>query len=445
MSSSSAIFSGNSRYASDFQSVIERSVAIASMPLTQLQNQRSNTASEQTAISSLASKFSTLRTALDNIDSGTTAAPTATLSNSAVARVTAASGAQPTEMNLEVINLGSYSTSLSNDGLIKVTDPTSQSITSDEVATLTINGVPMEIHPPVGSLNALAQAINEKGAGVQASVVNIGGPGAADYRLALRSTDLGGVTIDLSDSTGSIATQYATGTTAQYRVNGFPATAVDSTSRKVTIAPGVTAELAAVGSTDISLTPNATKLQDYISAFVTAFNAAGSEIDTHRGQGTGALSGQSLPSELGNTLRELMKFETTGSTISNPADLGLSLDRNGTLLFNTATFATAFADNNDAVRGFLGGESSGGFLQSMKATLDTVDGLTGGVLTDASSQVAKTLVRQDDQIAEMQNRIDVMETNLKERMAASDAAIALLEQQVTLITGLFSANNNSNN
>ncbi len=445
MSSSSAIFSGNSRYASDFQSVIERSVAIASLPLTALQQERSNTANEQSAISSLASKFSALRTALDNIDSGTTAAPTATLSNSLVARVTASSGSLPAQMNLEVINLGSYSTSLSKDGITKVTDPSTQSITSDSAVTLTVNGVPMEILPPVGSLNALAQAINEKNAGVQASVVNIGAPGSPDYRLAMRSTDLGAVTIDLADSTGSIATQYATGTTAQYRVNGFPATAVESASRKVTIAPGVTAELVTLGSTDISLEPDGTKLQDYISAFVTAFNATASEIDTHRGKGTGALAGQSLPSELGNTLRDLMKYDSSGAIISNPADLGLSLDRNGMLQFNSATFATAFADHGDAVQAFLGGETTGGFLQSMKNALDTVDGLTGGVLTDASSAIAKTLLKEDDQIAEMQNRIEVMETNLKERMAASDAAIALLEQQVTLITGLFSANDNSNN
>jgi flagellar hook-associated protein 2 len=445
MSSSSAIFSGNSRYASDFQSIIDRSVAIASLPLTQLQQQRSNTASEQSAISSLSSKFSALRTALDNIDSGTSAAPTATLSDSLVARVTASSGAQPTQMNLEVINLGSYSTSLSNDGLTKITDPSTQSITADTVVTLTVNGVPMEILPPVGSLNALAQAINEKNAGVQASIVNIGGPSSPDYRLALRSTDLGAVTIDLADSTGSIATQYSTGTMAQYRVNGFPSTPIDSTSRKVTIAPGVTAELVTLGTTDITLSPDGTKLQDYISAFVTAFNAAATEIDTHRGQGTGALSGQSLPSELGNALRQLMKYDSTGAVISNPADLGLSLDRSGMLQFNTSTFAAAFADHGDAVRSFLGGETTGGFLQSMKSTLDTVDGLTGGVLTDATSQVAKTLAKEDDQISEMQNRIDVMSTNLKERMAAADAAIALLEQQVTLITGIFSANNDSKN
>ena len=36
-SSNSAIFSGSSRFAQDFQSVIDRSVAIASFPLQQLQ------------------------------------------------------------------------------------------------------------------------------------------------------------------------------------------------------------------------------------------------------------------------------------------------------------------------------------------------------------------------------------------------------------------------
>lgn len=437
MSSSSTIFSGNSRYASDFQSIIERSVAIASLPLTALQSQRTTTASQQTAITSLVSKFSALRTALDNLDSGTTAAPTATLSNSSVARVTASSGSLPAQMSLEVVSLGSYSSSLSADGLTTVTDPSNTSITGDSFVTITVNGQAFEIVPPVGSLNALAQAINDKGVGVQASVVNIGSSDSPDYRLALRSSSLGDVTIELSDSTGSLATQYATGTKAQYRVNGFPSTAVESNSRTVTIAPGVSAELVTLGATDITLAPDATKLEDYISAFVTAFNATATEIDTHRGQGTGALAGQSLPVELGSTLRQLMQYDSSGATISNPADLGLSLDKSGNLKFDTSTFEAAFQDHPDAVRSFLGGESSGGFLQSMKSTLDTVDGLTGGYLSDASTQITKTLSRQDNLIAEQETRIEVMSNNLRERMSAADAAIALLEQQVTLITGLF--------
>lgn len=443
---SSTIFSGNSRYASDFQSIIDRSVAIASLPMTALQQQRSNTASEQSAISSLATKFSALRTAMDKLDAGTTSAPTVSLSDSTVARVTASSGALSADMNIEVIDLGSYSTAMSRDGLTTVTDPTATSLTSDSVVTLTVNGIPMEIHPPVGSLNALAQAINEKGAGVQASVVNIGSPSSPDYRLALRSSDLGAVTIDLSDSTGSLATQYSTGTTAQYKVNGFPSTAIESTSRKVTVAPGVTAELMAVGSTDVSLTQEATTMEDTISAFVTAFNATATEIDMHRGQGTGALAGQSLPTELGAALRQVMKYDSGGAVIGNPADIGLTLDKNGQLQFNKTTFEAAFEANAEALRSFLGGESSGGFLKSMKATLDTVDGLSGGVLTDATTLIAKTLSKEDGQIADMKTRIDVMTTNLQERMSAADAAIAMLEQQVTLITGIFDAtNNNSKN
>ncbi len=36
----STLFSGTSRYSADFVQVIERSVAIASLPLTQMQQQR---------------------------------------------------------------------------------------------------------------------------------------------------------------------------------------------------------------------------------------------------------------------------------------------------------------------------------------------------------------------------------------------------------------------
>jgi hypothetical protein len=98
--SSSAIFSGNSRFASDLGQVIDRAVAIASLPLRQLQQQRAATASQQTAITSLASKFSALRSSLDAVDLGTRAAPLVTLDFPEVARVTASDGVMATELTL---------------------------------------------------------------------------------------------------------------------------------------------------------------------------------------------------------------------------------------------------------------------------------------------------------------------------------------------------------
>src|SRR5215470_4831699 len=63
----SAIFNGNSRYSQDFQAVIDRTTAIASLPITQMQNQKRDLTDQTTALTGLGDKFSKLQSAIDGI------------------------------------------------------------------------------------------------------------------------------------------------------------------------------------------------------------------------------------------------------------------------------------------------------------------------------------------------------------------------------------------
>src|SRR5204863_5327533 len=135
----------------------------------------------------------------------------------------------------------SFASAISADGLPTVTDPTTQNISSASSFTLTVDGVTRTITPATNTLTALASAINaDTLAGVQATIVNIGPPSAPDYRLSLQSSTLGNVSIQLNDGTSDLLTPLTTGTLAQYQVNGSPVPPIQSNSRSVTIAPGVT-------------------------------------------------------------------------------------------------------------------------------------------------------------------------------------------------------------
>lgn len=445
MSSGTTIFSGNSRYANDLQQVIDRSIAIASLPLRQLQSDRASMASEGTAIQILADKFSAYRDAMEALDSATTGAPAVRLGNPTVASVVAATDAMPAMLSIEVVSVGSHSIAMSGDGLPKVTDPSTQSLQSSNVYSLVVNGAPFEIVPPVGSLNSLAKAINESGAPVEASIINVGSPGSADYRLVIRSSVLGGVTVDLQGSTGSLTQQTTVGAEAQYRVNDYPPTPIMSNSRTVTIAPGVTAELLTIGKTEVDLEPDMTKLQDSITAMVVAFNAVTDELDTHRGQGTGALNGDSLPAELARSLRGITDYASTNPSISNLADLGLTLDRTGRLQFNSVKFAEVFTADADSIRSFLGASNTDGFLKRALDAITSVDSVSSGSLTQALEQNRAAVRKQDLAIADRQERIDLMDANLRARISAADATIALLEQQLALLSGMFEATNSNAN
>jgi len=67
--SDSSLFTGASRYSSDFQAVIDRAVAIASLPLTQMQSTRARLGAESVALNSLESKFGALQAAIQSLES----------------------------------------------------------------------------------------------------------------------------------------------------------------------------------------------------------------------------------------------------------------------------------------------------------------------------------------------------------------------------------------
>src|SRR5262245_65306672 len=82
---SNTIFSGASRYATDFTQIIDRAVAIASLPLTQLSGERTRLTDQASALSALNVKVAALRSAAAAIGNATGASSYAvTTSNGSV-------------------------------------------------------------------------------------------------------------------------------------------------------------------------------------------------------------------------------------------------------------------------------------------------------------------------------------------------------------------------
>jgi flagellar hook-associated protein 2 len=235
----STLFTGASRYAADFQGLIERAVGIASLPLKQLQSVRTSLRDQSSALEQLQRSFESLRSALDGLKSVTgTGGYTTAVSNGAVLSASVGAGAMTGVWSVEVTSLGAWTSTLSKDGLPRVSDPATQSITSATSLTLRVNGESKQITPASATLTALVEAINEAGLEVEASIVNVGTTSAPDYRLAVRSTKLAAVTIELEDEAGALLDTLALGSPATYKVNGM-SQAIESDSRTVTLAPGL--------------------------------------------------------------------------------------------------------------------------------------------------------------------------------------------------------------
>ncbi len=441
MPDSGTIFTGTSRYSSDFRNIIDRAVAIASLPLARLQSDTSNLQAQASALGRLRTAFESLRNAVTGLEQATgISGYTTAVSNGAILTASISSGALAGVWSLEVTSLGAWTSTLSKDGLIRVSDPTTQNISTATSFTLTVNGTPTVITPEAATLYELVEAINEAGLDVEASIVNLGSTSSPDYRLAIRSTKLGSVSIQLSDGAEDLLDTLATGTKASFKVNGM-ATAVETDSRTVTLAPGLTITLLGVSepgvATTVTVSRSSSAFTQALSSLVAAYNAALDALDAHRGEGAGALAGQSVVRMLGDALRRLTRYESGTSSIRTLTALGLTYDDQGRLSLDTTAFQHAVGGNPALLTEFLGSSSDGGFLGWANEVLDGLLDATGGVLTVTAEALEDQMEAQERRIEVEQERVDRVHEDLVARMAAADAMIAALEQQAEYITQLF--------
>jgi flagellar capping protein FliD len=327
--------------------------------------------------------------------------------------------------------------------ITKVADPAKAAPTDSTSFSLTVDGKPHYINIGTKTLSAIAAAINaDTDAGVRATVVNVGPADDPDYRLSVQSTKLGPVVISLSAGTTFLLDEQSRGSRATYNVNGAKVNGVEqvasSDSRSVQIAPGVTVTLLQQNATavDITVTRRSSAVSDALSGLAAAYNAAVDEIDRHRGQAGGALSGQSVIIALSQSLARLTGYTASGA-VSCLKDAGLSLDETGHLDFNSMSFIATDFKYPGAVAAFLGFSSGGGFLKSAAAALDVVEHPATGSLKAEISSVQVDIAANDSRIANEQSRVDDLKQRLYEQMAAADAMIAAMERQYNYISSMF--------
>lgn len=431
-------FNGSSKYASDFQQVLTRAVSIASLPLQQLQNGEITLTQQETALGGLQSNFSSLQSAIQGLGSAQ-AAMSASVSNSSTISASASSTALPGTYSVQVTSLGSSTTTLSNAGTPAVTDPTTGNISSSSTFSLTLNGTAHTITPSGSSLQALASAINNAGLAVQATIVNVGSGSSPDYRLSIASNNLAPDTIQLNDGSSNLLTTLSAGAAATYQVDGL-STSIQSSSRQITLSPGLTVNLlqANVGQwVTVTVAPNTGALSSGLSSFAAAYNAAVDAVGQQHGQNAGPLAGDSLITSLGQALQAVSLYTGSSGSVTSLADLGLSLDpTTGHLSLNATQL------NNQsiaAIQQFLGSATSGGFLQAATSAMTSAADSSSGLIQGNVSSIQAELNRQNDLIAQEQDRVNTLQANLQQQLAAADAAIAVLQQQVTMMSDLFQA------
>lgn len=450
------LFTGSSTYSRDFQAVIERAVAIASLPLSQLERNRSQLSAQAAAYRTIESKVNSLKETLPGLATSVENSYTASLSVQGSVSVTFGSGVRAGRYDLEVTNIGSSTRLLSKQPApgAEVGDPGVESISPDASFTLEISdpddppGTPataITITPAANTLNALVDKINEMGAGtVQATIVNYSSSSEPDYRLSLQSLTLGNKEIHLKAGVTDLMDVTSTGTDAKYKVNGSPE--ITSQSRSITIAPGVTVDMLAKSAdgvaTAITVGRSTAVFENSANAFINAYNAVVGALDAQRTE-DGVLKGDSILSSVNSMLRNIATYTTSSSGIGSLAHFGIVFDKAGKLYLDKDVFERETAGSLESVPAFLGESGASGFIGNAEDVVATLAGSTGGILNSAISTTDASVVQHSDRIEAEGRRIELLTTTLQDKMAKADQIIASLQQQVLYFSGLFEAMRNA--
>ncbi len=245
-----------------------------------------------------------------------------------------------------------------------------------------------------GSLADLVANINAAGAGITASAVQVG---TNQYVLQLASTTTGSVN-DLSVSTtafsssglGSLVTS-TPGANAQIQVGGSGGYTLSSPTDTFTgLLPGltVTALSTSANPVTVSITPDASAAASAVGKLVDAANTVLGDIQKYAGyneqtkQG-GPLMGSPVLQSITQDVLSIFGSAAGTSSLGNSQDVGITLNKDGTIAFDQNAFETAYAANPSQVAALF--TQDGSFSASSPSYAGTVSLSYASNLTKAGS------------------------------------------------------------
>lgn len=253
------IFTGSSSYSNDFVNLVTRATAIASLPIKQLQADKTKLTDQSTALSGLDAKFQAIQSAINNVaDALSGSSFQASVSDPTKVGVNLSDGAMEGSYSVDVVDAGAYATSMSASKWLAPAGAT-------RAYRLSIGPYTYAINPSDNSAASVASAINNKfGDQIRATVVNVGSSSAVDYRISLQATSLG-------DLKPALYTGPATPTSKQTgQVSGSDAKAASVTASAWDSNPALTYELSLSGQT-YSIAPADNNVQSVADAINSAY------------------------------------------------------------------------------------------------------------------------------------------------------------------------------
>ncbi len=456
----------------DVTSIVTQLMNIEKQPLTLLQTKASGL---QTKLSA----YSTVKSALSGLQDAAAALQDASLwkgrtfasNNTSAVTGSASSSALATSFSLDVIDMAQAqsirSTSLPTGSAIGADgrlDIQGGQWTGTDFTAGSGSAVSIDI-AATDTLTDIASKINGASAGVTAVVVKSG----ANDQLLIRGnatgeasgfqiksfdgggseitdgvTGVGGLAYDYDINAGSFfgMTQTQAAQNSNISIDGI--TVSSATNTVSDAVPGVTLNLLSKTTSPVQITVGVDKdaVKAKIDAFQTAYNKVNSNLaDLTKydaaSKKAGTLQGDSTAVGLQNILRTMLGANgPTGTTISRLSDMGLELQRDGSLSTNSKKLSTALENLSDLNTFFTasnGSAASNGIAKRLNDFIRTANGVDGNI-SGRSSALQSAITRNSKDQEAFSSRLTKKQAQLYAQFNALDTKMGTLSSLNSFIT-----------
>ena len=446
----------------DLSSIVSGLMAVEKQPLTALKTKQSTVESRISALGTLKSALASLQTAAGNLVPGTTqtlaekfSSFTAKSADETVATATAKSGVAATKYTLTNITLASAEQVRKTETALGIPSGTGSGTLSIKVGS----GDSVDVSVNNGaSLTDIAKAINSSKAGVTASVIN---DGTAKHLVITAKESGANNTISITGSTGwegfnfrpssasadtnSWVSQQAA-TSASVDVNGLTITSQSNTISDAVSGLSINLLKASSAGTTINVTQdNTSSITSALNAFVTAYNTAASSMKSMGAYNAttkvaGALQGDAVLRSAQAQVSRLVTAKYGSGDVQTLSDLGISLQKDGTLKLDSTKLNKAIENDFAAVSEMVSAVGTG-FKTGLNSLIDSTGSVTSA--SESANRMVKELQKRQ---AAMQDRLDKIEERYVKQFSALDTMIAGFNQTSSSLASMLSALevNNSN-
>ncbi len=367
----------------DVEAIITKLMAVEQRPLTALQTKEASYQSKLTAYGSLKSAMSQFQTAISGLSSASVfQAASATIADTTIASATANTSAAPGAYSLEVSKLAQAQKLVAN-GLVSDNTSVGNGVISIDFGTIsggsfnsttgqytgasfTSAGSSVKtvtIDSSNNSLSGIRDAINNANIGIAASIINDGS--GTPYRLALSVNNSGSANSMKISVSGDAALSSLLGndpagvqnlaetTAAQnaaLKVNGI---SISKSSNSVSdVISGVTLNLlkTTASATSIAIARDTSSVTTAVNNFVSAYNTISKTLKNAMAYDASTktaaeLNGEASVRSIQSQIRSVLRTPVSGDAggYSMLSDVGLTMQKDGTLSVNSAKLATALS------------------------------------------------------------------------------------------------------